>query len=95
MTKDSVYKGQTDKGPRAFTKPLKPRDSVTKPIHQFNWPQDRSYEVVYEVVALETTEHHVTIKANSYAQAAWKVRDELQIGTPYYSVNLLDVIRLS
>ena len=93
MDKDSVYKPGTDK---EFINHVKPRDSVTKPIHQYTWPQDRTYEVVYEIIVDGATTEVVkeTIKANSYAHAAWRLARIL----PYSkdkAYNLLDVVRLS
>jgi hypothetical protein len=93
MTKDSVYKTPQDK---EFIKHAKPRDSVTKPIHQYTWPQDRTYEVVYEVIIDGSTSATMTetIKANSYAHAAWRLARILPF-SPTQAYNLLDVIRLS
>jgi len=96
MTKPIKLKGQNDKDPRAFTKPVKPRDSVTKPIHQYTWPQDRTYEVVYEVIVEGQTNATMTetIKAGSYAHAAWRLARILPYSTTQ-TYNLLDVIRVA
>lgn len=93
MAKDNVYKTPKDKG---FTKPLKPRDSVTKPIHQFTWPQERTYEVVYEIIIDGTTTATMTetVKASSYAHAAWRLARILPFSESQ-AYNLLDVVRLS
>lgn len=93
MTKPSEVKGI---GPIHIDSYQSPRDKTVKPIHQFTWPQDRSYEVVYEIIIDGTTTATMTetVKASSYAHAAWRLARILPFSESQ-AYNLLDVVRLS